>query len=307
MYLPIDKSQIPESDLGSIDYVRSENDIFIIGEDAFRFANIFGNPVRRPMSRGLISSDEIDGIDVLTLVLKQLVGEATKGYCVYSVPSPSVDLDNDIIYHQNVFGRIFRELGYDAKPCNESMGIIYSECQNDNFTALAFSYGDGMSNVTLSYKGAPVLSFSVARGGGWIDQCAARSLGTVPNRITSIKENNTDLSNYRVGNKRERRTREAIVYYYRELIEYTFERISQMLERELGNLDLPEAVPIVVSGGTSKATGFLEFFKDIGFKVDGVLRADCFKKGRYWDSYYISMLRSDYERIYHSEQQEIPT
>ena len=146
MYLPVDKNQIPESDMGQINYVQSDDGIFIIGEDAFRFANIFGNPVCRPMSQGLISPDEIDGIDVLTLVMKQLVGETKNGYCVYSVPSPSVDVDNDIIYHQNVFGRIFRELGYDAKPCNESMGIIYSECQDDNFTALAFSYGDGMSN-----------------------------------------------------------------------------------------------------------------------------------------------------------------
>ena len=46
----------------------------------------------------------------------------------------------------------------------------------------------------------------------------------------------------------------------------------------------------------------IEFYKRIGFVIDGVLRDDCYKEGGYWDSYQISMLRGDYEKIYHSKQ-----
>jgi len=263
MYLPLEKEQVSLTELSNLDHVVDDETVYIIGEDAYRLANIFGHKVRRPMSHGLISSEDIDGIDVLSMIVEQLVGKTKNGVCVYSVPSPSVDKENDITYHRGVFARIFSELGYTCIDFNEATAIIYSECQDENFTGLAFSYGAGMSNVSLCYKSTPVLNFSVARGGDWIDDSASRSLGTVPNRVTSIKEKNTDLSNFKVGSKKERRIREAITYYYKELIHYTLDNIKKKIDKDLDNVDLPEALPIIVSGGTSKATGFLDLFKGI--------------------------------------------
>ncbi len=49
----------------------------------------------------------------------------------------------------------------------------------------------------------------------------------------------------------------------------------------------------------------IEIYKRWGFKIDGKLRADCYKKGRYWDSYYVSMLKGDYERLYNSKQSAV--
>lgn len=263
MYLPIEKSQAGMADLSQLDYVESEDMIFIIGEDAYQYANIFGTEVKRPMQKGLIAASDIDSLDVLTLIIEQLAGKSPDGYCVYSIPAQSLDKDNDVLYHENVFKRIFTELGFNAKPFNEAMAIIYSECQEDNFSGLAFSYGAGMSNCALSYKSNPVMTFSVARGGDWIDGQVAKQFNTVPNRVTSIKENNTDLSNYRVGKKKERRIREAIVYYYRNLIMYSLEKITHKLENELSDVELPDSLPIVVSGGTSLAKGFMELFKEV--------------------------------------------
>jgi hypothetical protein len=107
------------------------------------------------------------------------------------------------------------------------------------------------------------LTFSVARGGDWIDESVARQFNTVPNRVTSIKENNTDLSDYKQGSKKERRIREAITYYYRNLISYSLETVKKKLETELENVELPDSLPIIVSGGTSLAKGFLPLFKQV--------------------------------------------
>lgn len=263
MYLPLDKSQLTMAEMSNIDFVEAEDSIFIIGEDAFRFANMFGQKVKRPMAKGLISSSEIDGVDVLTLILKQLVGSTFNGHCVYSVPSQSVDIDNNITYHEGVFQRIFTELGYKAEPFNEAMAIIYSQCQDDQFTGLSFSFGAGMVNCALSFKSIPVITFSVARSGDWIDENTAMSLGTVPNRVTSIKEKGTDLSNFKIGNKKERRIREAVVYYYREVIRYALEKVKDKLDESTENLQLPESLPVIVSGGTSLANGFLPLFKEV--------------------------------------------
>jgi hypothetical protein len=270
VFLPIEANQLAASELNNLDHVADDDMVYIIGEDAYRLANIFGHKVRRPMSQGLISSEDIDALDVLSLMMQKLVGKTKNGYCVYSVPAPSVDKQNDITYHKGVFKRIFTELGYTCLEFNEAASIIYSECQNDNFTGLSFSFGAGMGNIALCYKSTTVLSFSVARGGDWIDESVARSLAVVPNRVTSIKENNTDLINYMQGDKKERRIREAIAYYYKEMINYTLDNIRIKISKELSNVELPDALPIVISGGTSKAKGFLQLFTDIidGYKKD---------------------------------------
>lgn len=39
----------------------------------------------------------------------------------------------------------------------------------------------------------------------------------------------------------------------------------------------------------------LDFFQEkLNFKVDGKLRENCFEDGKYWDSYIISLLKSEY-------------
>lgn len=39
----------------------------------------------------------------------------------------------------------------------------------------------------------------------------------------------------------------------------------------------------------------IELYKKFGFKIDGLLRRTCYRKGRYFSSYYISMLKEEYE------------
>ena len=282
MYLPLDKSQVTMAELSSIDYVETDDNVYIIGNDAFSFSNIFGKSVKRPMAKGLISPDEIDSLDILELIIQKLVGKTMDGKCIYSIPAPSIDSNNNVTYHQGVFHRIFTDLGYQPIPFNEAMSIIYSHCQEDQFTGLAFSFGAGMVNVCLSYKSVEVVAFSVARSGDWIDENVAMSLGTVPNRVTAIKEKNTDLQNFMIGNKKERRIREAVVYYYREMIRYSLDQIKNKLSESTDGLQLPESLSIIVSGGTSLATGFLPLFNevlteyedDFGFEIKNVKHAN---------------------------------
>jgi hypothetical protein len=283
MYLPLDKSQLAVAEMSNIQYVESDDDnLYIIGEDAYKFANMFGLQVKRPMYKGLISSKEIEGLDILALMIKKLVGGKTfNGHIVYSVPSASVDIDNNVLYHQNVFSRIFSELGYTSEPFNEALAIVYSECQDNKFSALSFSFGAGLCNICLSFRSVPIVSFSVARGGDYIDNLSAQSLGIVPNRVTAVKERDTDLSNFQTGNKKERRIREAIVYYYKEMIRYCLEKVKQKLSETTDNLELPENIPIVVAGGSSLAKGFIPLFKEIisgynefPFKISDIKLAD---------------------------------
>ena len=130
VFLPLDSDDIQISELSEISYVEGEDkELYIVGSDAFKYANIFGQQVSRPMEKGLISPKEIAAIDVLTLMVKELIGnvKGQEAYCSYSVPAQAIDEGRSITYHENVFARILKSLGINYTSVNEAMAIIYSE------------------------------------------------------------------------------------------------------------------------------------------------------------------------------------
>jgi len=266
VFLKIDPDETDISDMSNMSYVENDGDIFIVGQNAFELANIFGKEVSRPMQHGLISSKEIDAIDVLTLMIKSLIGEikGKDAYCSYSVPAQAIDDNRSVIYHEKVFGRILSSLGITHKPINEAMAIIYSECAKENFSGIALSFGAGMCNCAISYRGIEALTFSTARSGDWVDTGVANDLNMVPNRVTSVKEKLLDLE---VGfgkekNKKKRKILEALEYYYGSLIEYTIKKIIKEFEDKV-DIEIDDELPIVISGGTSLPNGFDKLFEDM--------------------------------------------
>jgi len=136
------------------------------------------------------------------------------------------------------------------------MSVIYSELADNNFTGLGISFGAGMTNVCLSYYAVPVMKFSVARGGDWVDEQAARATGTPVDKVTSIKEDDFELDfTTDVGG-----VEGALSIYYENLLDYVIENIVKEVDEE----DVEEGldVPVVVTGGTSSPSGFEALFKD---------------------------------------------
>lgn len=265
VFLKVDKDDVSLNQLSNISYVENdEGELFIIGSDAFEFANIFGKEVSRPMEKGLISPKEISAIDVLTLMVKGLIGDTTdkEVYCSYSVPAEAIDEERSVTYHENVFARILNSLGVNHTSVNEAMAIIYSECANEKFSGIGISFGAGMANVSIAFKGVEALKFSTARSGDWIDQQVARDLDMVPNRVTNIKERYMKLKgSVDIKNKKTKRVLEALFYYHKALIEYTVKKIIKEFEDKV-DIEIDDPIPIVVSGGTSMPEGFIELFKN---------------------------------------------
>ena len=284
VFLKLDPDEVAIGELSEISYVKGdEGELYVIGEDAFRMANIFGQEVSRPMKSGLISSDEIDAIDVLTLIIKDLIGdtgEKNEVYCSYSIPAESIDEKRSVTYHTRVFGSILNNIGINHTPINEAAAIIYSECQKEGFTGIGLSFGAGMVNCCVMYKGVEAVKFSTARSGDWVDKQVADSLGLVANRVTSTKEKHLDLiaGAGSIKNKKQRRTIEAIIYYYEALMEYTIKRLIKEFEENI-DLEIDDELPIVISGGTSLPNGFDDLFKDVlsryelPFEVSEIRRA----------------------------------
>lgn len=246
--------------LSKINYVEKDGNLIVIGDSALNMANLFKREVRRPLQRGVIAAGEIEAQEILSLLVFQVLKEPlVEGeHCFYSVPaSPIDDPEQDVIYHQEIFRKIISEHRYKAHPMNEAMAIVYSQCAKENFSGLAISFGSGMCNVALAYETVKGMDFALARGGDWIDTHAAKALNSTSARVCSIKEKGVNLAG-----AVKTREEEAIVLYIRALIRYCLDNIAVQFRRVQSSMSLPNPIPFIVSGGTSKAGGFLDVFKE---------------------------------------------
>jgi hypothetical protein len=264
VFLHLDKDSIGTLDLSGISHVFIDEELYVLSQNAFDLANMFGLQVSRPMRNGMISAAEIDAMEVITSIIKNLIGTSNGENCVYSIPANPIDSDTNIIFHEGLFGRIVEKLGYKPNSLNEATAVVYSEAADTNFSAIGISFGAGMTNIAVVYKSIPAISFSIARGGDWIDQQVATWTGAVQNRITKIKETELDLANVDYAdekNKKKRNVKRALNQYYRSLINYAYEKIISELSKI--EVDLPEELPLIISGGTSKVKGFIKTSAEI--------------------------------------------
>lgn len=241
-------------------FAEVDGKLLVIGDEALSTANLLNREARRPMSGGVIAASEIDAQRVIGIMMNSILGDPrVKGEkCSYSVPAAAVDVaGSNIIYHEKILGKILTELGFKPEPVNEAMAIVFSNCANTSFSALSFSFGSGMTNVCLAYNALSALEFSLGRGGDWIDAGASTAVGTTSAKICSIKESGVDIT------KPNNREEEAISFYIENLIEYTISNVVEHFSKAKSEILLPKEIPIVVSGGTSLATGFLDKFKNV--------------------------------------------
>mgnify|MGYP006409037427 CR=1 FL=1 len=258
MSMPPNKTRMLK--LSETSFVEREHDVLLLGDAAMEMANVFGGNPRRPLAGGLIAAGESDALGVLKLLIKNVLGEPQieNEVCYFSVPAAPLDQPGkDIIYHRGVFERIVEECGFEPYPANEAMGIIFSECAAEGFSGLSFSFGSGMTNVALALNTTEVLSFSVQRGGDWIDEHAAQAVGMTQAQMCALKESGIDLMTH------ETQPEEALTLYYKAMIDFALDQVAAHFVAQSGQFTFPKPIPIIVSGGTSMAGGFIDFFNKV--------------------------------------------
>ena len=112
-----------------------------------------------------------------------------------------------------------------------------------------------MSNICMSYRSVPALSFSISRGGDWIDENVSSALDMPVSRVAAAKERGFDLGNP------QGRVEEALTIYYHDLIRYTIDQIGRQISNKKNMPTFNQPVEIVVCGGTSMVDGFVDAFK----------------------------------------------
>ena len=241
-------------------YIERDGSFFVLGEEAFLMANERHVNTRRPMHRGVLSPQESEAMPILKELIRRVVGtpRVENEKLVFSVPGSPIDAEFDQLFHQDVLRGFIGSLGYDAQPMNEAEALAYSELLEDGLTGVAISCGAGMMNIAVLSAGDPVVQFSTAKAGDWIDQQAALATNMTHSIVQQEKESaELDLLNPDPTNQ----IHQAIAVYCGNLIMYTLEQIAYDLSRSGSLPKFKDPIPLVVGGGTSLPRGFIGKFE----------------------------------------------
>jgi hypothetical protein len=258
-------------------YFEKDSKVYVLGPSAEDFAGICRDVSRRPVENGMLNAREDDSETILKALISRMVRQPKKkGEVIcFSVPGEALDRpDSSLAYHESIIKEHLAGLGYRPLAVNEGMAVVLSELSGNNFTGLGISLGAGLCNVCFSYLTVPVVSFSLMKGGDYIDTMVARSTGEPIYEVRRIKERELDLSTP-PRNKIE----SGLHVYYDDV----FLNLIQGLQRVLGSSDniprLPKPVPIILAGGTIMPLGAAERFQKhmrsarLPFRVSEIDRA----------------------------------
>lgn len=240
-------------------YIISNNDFIVVGEDALEMAMERNEISKRPIRSGVISPKDKENLPILKSIINSILGTGKDNEkLMYSVPAEPIDskLHFDIIYHQEMLKKYLKELKYDAHPINEAFAIGISELLDDGLTGICLSFGAGMVNVSVLHNGESLIEFSLTKSGDFIDNSVGVALDISPSVVQLEKESGIDLNNPKG------KVAEAVVVYYEAVMDYSLKTIAH----ELNSRKLPRfrnEVPIIVSGGLTKAVGFVDVMSGI--------------------------------------------
>jgi actin-like ATPase involved in cell morphogenesis len=252
-------------------FIKTNDKFFIVGEDALRLASAVGKSedIVRPMQNGTLNSELSSSSELLFFIVKALCGEKTieNEPLRFSIPANDKSSKMDNRFHQMVLSGFFNKMGYSAKPINESVALAIDcnpvlkeeDGKEVSLSGLALSFGGGMINCAILYKGLELDSFSIMSSGDAIDNSVSRVTGVPIANVIKIKEKKLDLSQIDSSD----RVQVALGIYYDEMIERVVRSIGDNFKDKKSEME--GKIEIVVGGGTSLCNGFITRLEE-GFK-----------------------------------------
>ncbi|MGC4048292.1 MAG: hypothetical protein QM757_01060 [Paludibaculum sp.] len=264
-FVAIPYSKLTENSLKreNVPHSVSDGQLVVFGNESARLADLLGREIRRPMTRGILNSNEPESLQQMEEIVNSVLGERPEGGAkvCFSIPAPPLGQESNLTYHEATVRQILNQLGFlDVRSVNEGVAVIYSELEDSNYTGIGISCGGGLCNVALSYMSVPVLSFSVPKGGDFIDSSAAGVTGELINRVRIVKEEAFHFNGHFSD-----KVQQALTVYYDDMIQAVVQGLKESFQSSRNVPKFGRPVPLVLSGGGVLPEGFRDrFAKAIG-------------------------------------------
>ena len=244
----------------NIPHTLQGNEIIVHGNESERFADLLSVETRRTMTRGVLNPTEPESLRMMRQIISSVVDnrKGERGKLCFSIPAAPLGADENLTYHEATLKQMLGEFGYDVKAINEGLAVIYGELESSNYTGIGISCGGGLCNVCLAYLSVPVLSFSIAKAGDFIDESAAGVTGDLANRIRILKEEGFHFN----GNYTDK-AHQVIGVYYDDMISSLVNGLKEAFLNTRNMPRLGRPIPLVLSGGTTLPAGFRDRFEKV--------------------------------------------
>jgi len=233
-------------------------EIVVHGNESEKFADLLNAETRRTMTCGVLDAKEPESLTQMRSILNSLLGKGDGRKLVFTVPAAPIGHEENSTYHEATLKQIFGDMGFDAKSINEGLAVVYGEMEETNFTGIGISCGGGLCNVCLSYLAVPVVSFSIAKAGDYIDTSAAQVTGERANRIRIAKEEAFHFNGFFAD-----KTQQVISVYYDDMIRSLVGALKDAFTTTRNMPKINRPIPLVLSGGTAIPQGFRDRFEKI--------------------------------------------
>jgi len=267
-------------------YVRDGKKYFVFGSDAMQISMMFPKTIlRRPMQNGVLNKGENKKMLVIAKMIESYLGEKSldgENLVCFCVSGECIDNKNiDNIFHQARMEGIFKNLGWKTKVISEGMAVVLNMrpvlIEKDGteapYSGIGISFGSGRTNISLAFKGMPILSKSLEIGGDWIDKKVSEQTDFPQSIITNIKETKLDFNNIDYDND----AIFALTSYYSYLIKYVFNKFAEEFQKVKSQFETP--IDICLAGGTSCPPGFRDKVEevvrelDLPFKIKDIIQS----------------------------------
>ncbi len=265
-FIQIDRNKFNPSLFNEdVKYIEFDDSIFIVGENAIEFARTMNTAAKRPLANGIVNPEERE---YSTTILQELFSFVVEKHIkkdgeklFFSIPGPQITNPGfDTTFHTMSIQSLCNSFGVNSEPLNEAYAVGISELgASRNLTSLNFSFGAGLVNVCLAYKGLSLFEFCIDKSGDFIDQTVAKGCGEETAYVCKIKEQDLDLT----LDDRQQNTdiKRHLYLIYKFIIKNTLNEVVKAFKMTSG-VKVNEAIPIVISGGTSMPKGFIDLFKE---------------------------------------------
>ncbi len=244
-------------------------DIIVHGDESEKFADLMNMEIRRPMTRGVLDAKEPDGVAMIQQIIGSLapatpgIGGSKPRVC-FTVPAAPLGGEESLTYHETTIRQLLEQMGYETRSVNEGLAVVYGELDSSNYTGIGISCGGGLCNVCLAYLSVPVVSFSIAKAGDYIDNSAAAMTGERSNSIRIMKEGAFHFNGFFSD-----KVQQVISVYYDDMIKSLVAGLKETFSNARNMPKLSRPIPLVLSGGTALPAGFRDRFEKI-FKESDV-------------------------------------
>ena len=129
-FVTIPYSKMTENVLRSehIPHTVINGQIIVQGNESEKFAGLLNVEIRRPMTRGILDPSEHSSLQVIRELLANLLGfrdPFRERRVTFSVPAPPLGAEESLTFHEKTIKQILADLGYEGKPINEGLAVVY--------------------------------------------------------------------------------------------------------------------------------------------------------------------------------------